>query len=142
MTAQVGDVLRHQDREYAMRALPLEDYLDQTGLPRPFKPAMTCFQRGYMAEWRLSGDRLLLVSIIGDLLDGRPATLANLFPQAWTEWVFADWYSGIIDASYGRTERVHPLMPPVHESTWNIQFRNGRVVSQWQARRDPGSVAT
>lgn len=139
MTRQIQDVLWHQGREYPMQALPLEDYYEQTGVPRPFKTAMTCMQRGYVAEWLLSGNRLLLISLLGELNDGRQASVASIFPQAWASWVFADWYSGIINAGYGRSVSDHPLMPAMHESTWSIQCENGRLVGQWQTHRDLGA---
>ena len=61
----------------------------------PFRFTNTACYRGYQGTWTIDGDRLYLTRIDGTLVDGRVATLADLFPDE-PDRVFAHWFSGEI----------------------------------------------
>lgn len=127
MTAQISEMLLFEGKKVAMLTEPLGDYFDMCGLEPPFRSSSTALWRGYVGNWEIINERLYIVGLHGNLVDGRDATLATVFPD-FPQRVFAHWYSGEIRIPEGRMLRyVHAGYASVFERDLILEMERGLV---------------
>lgn len=133
MTAQVGEILRYDGDTVRMCDTPLGDYFALGG--RFPEPRFDCFSntalwRGYVGTWEVLHERLYLVGLSGELVDGSNASLATLFPD-YSDRVFAHWYSGTIRIPEGGLlEYIHAGFSSRYERDVFLGFQRGFLVSK------------
>lgn len=136
MTAQFGEILRHEGETVSMCDTPLGDYFALGGR-RPDHDfdtfGCTALWRGYVGTWEIVDGRLYLVGLSGDFEDGTPVSLAAVFPD-YPDRVFAHWYSGRIRIPEGKLLKyVHMGFASRYERDVFLEFRNG-VLSSTETR--------
>lgn len=100
MNAQLGEVFRMDNAHYMIAETPLSPLFSQIKTPPHFiAPSAQC-QRGYFGKWELIGDALYMTGFRGFFEDHEEVDLNFLFPQQ--EYVFAEWFSGIITIPFGQ----------------------------------------
>lgn len=102
MTAQIAEVLLHNEARYRLCTEPLNRYLELAGKPHLFAETASgtvssCW-RGYRGTWELNEDRLYLVELVDAF--GSPISFEILFP-GYPDRVFAHWYSGQLHCTDG-----------------------------------------
>ncbi|MFT5665692.1 MAG: hypothetical protein ACI9JR_003101 [Gammaproteobacteria bacterium] len=95
MTAQMGERLDYQGKEYSMCSEPLNKYFAYGGDKPEFGRVSTALWRCYIGSWEIIDNRLYMTGISASLEDGTAVKLEMLFP-GFTDLVFAHWYSGTL----------------------------------------------
>ena len=127
MTNQIPEMLLFEGKKVAMFTEPLGDYFDMCGLEPPFRSTSTALWRGYVGSWEIINERLYIIGLDGNLVGGRDATLATVFPD-FPERVFAHWYSGEIRIPEGRVlRRVYAGYASVFERDLIFELERGVV---------------
>jgi len=101
MTAQSGENLLYEGKDYSMCSEPLNQYFELSGVTPNFESPSTDLWRGYVGSWSIIENRLYLVNLIGFNKDGTESNLSVLFPK-YPERVFAHWYSGTLRIPDGK----------------------------------------
>lgn len=128
MTAQCGEALRYQGKDYNMGTEPLEMYFELTGARPDFQPAHTGLWRCYIGGWEIIDDRLYLVEIAASLKEGSEVTLETIFP-GFPDRVFAHWFSGVIRIPQGKLLKyVHMGYGSTYERDHLLHLEQGVVV--------------
>lgn len=136
MTAQVQEALRFRGKDYGMAACPLEGAF-HTLRPRPaFVFPHTACWRGYVGTWEVRDDRLHLVDLAGQVVDGetqghRHCGLADVFPEAPSSGgVFADWVTDWLRVPDGEMlHYVHMGFGSQYERDLFLGVHLGRLVA-------------
>lgn len=119
MTVQICELVVCGGDRYLMRMRPLDAYFKLLGKKPVFIVKSSMCWAGYQGTWEIKNDALHLISLDSEIedapwinneedqshypFDGKvrrlchPATLDEIFPDH-TGTVFADWYSGQIEA--------------------------------------------
>ena len=100
MTEQAAEILFVAGHEFAMDALPLDDYFSQGGHNPGFVFESTDLWRGYVGTWEIADNQLYLIKLEGTLDDGSAASPSRVF-RSQSDRVPAWWYSGTLRAPVG-----------------------------------------
>ena len=95
MTAQTGENLHFEEKNYSMCTEPLNQYFMLSGVYPEFEEPSTDLWRGYIGSWEIIENRLYLVYLKGFNRDGTESDLSALFPE-YPDRVFAHWYCGTL----------------------------------------------
>ncbi len=95
MTPQNKELLDFEGREVSIDSEPLSAYFVLMDIDPGFEAGGVELNRGYRGVWEIDEDRLYLVQLEANLIDGTKANLQSIFPES-PDRVFADWYSGAI----------------------------------------------
>ncbi len=76
------DCITIDGKSFKMCSQPLSEYLKVCAPSLQFKVCGSFNWRGYVAEWMLQDDGLYLTNVHGDLLNGPPIAVSDLFPFA------------------------------------------------------------
>jgi hypothetical protein len=101
MTAQTRERLTYQGESLGMCTSPLSDFFAYSGNWPRFARTDTSLWRHYIGTWEIVNDRLYLIGLQATMMDGKPATLATVFPD-FPDRVFAHWYSGELRVPQGK----------------------------------------
>ena len=122
MTAQIRDALKYNGETYFLASEPLREYLYQEGIE--FSGFTTACWRGYVATWEIKADKLFMVSMRGNIKEGKKVDLSYLFPDQ--SEVFAEWFTGEIKIPHGELlEYVHMGYGSVYEKEMYLSFEKG-----------------
>ena len=101
MTAQIGENLRYEGKDYSMCTEPLNQYFELGGAAPKFESPSSALWRGYIGKWEIIENRLYLIELEGFLEDEIKVTLEALFPN-YPKRVFVHWYCGILRLPEGK----------------------------------------
>ncbi len=141
-TAQQGDKLLIDGKEYAIFTNPLEPYLQENPEKLPKSDVVsTGLWRGYVATWEVRNQNLLLVDV--EILQSvkKPgesefstelkSVMAQMFPGE--KEVPARWFSGNMIVPDGKPVRyVHMGYASTYEKYILMRFEKGAVTRQWK----------
>ena len=144
-TAQQGDKLSMDGKEYSIYTNPLEPFLEKNPgkLPKSTVTS-TSLWRGYVATWTVKDGHLLLtdVQILHVISQSKKqgwetemrSVMKQMFPGQ--KEVFATWYTGHIVVPDGElVNYVHMGYASVYEKYILLRIENGVVSRQWNASR-------
>lgn len=130
MAAQIPETLRYDGETHVMCTNPLDAFLALSGQDPGFKTISTSLWRGYLGQWEITGKRLYLIGLRGRLVDGRPATIASLFP-GYGERVFAHWFTGLLRLPQGRPLKlIHDGYDTPFERDLLLTVQRGKMVAR------------
>lgn len=132
MTAQIAEVLHMGGEVHSLCAHPLGPYFELAGITSPFDDfRCTALWRGYVGTWKITHDRLYLISLKGWLVDSDdPCGMEALFP-GFPERVFAHWFTGELRIPQGgMLEYQHMGYRSRYERDLFIMVRDGQVTSE------------
>ena len=130
MTAQLPERLRLDGQDRALLSQPLDAYFRSSGHWPILPHGGTALGRGYVGQWEVTADRLYLVSLHGQCLDGTPFTLDGVFP-GYPDRVFAHWYSGELRVALGACVRpVNQGFQSSYERELFLEVRRGVITGQ------------
>lgn len=134
MTLQSVERLQLEGVTLGFREAPLDQWFELSRTPPPFEIVTNLCRRGYHGDWELVGDRLYLVALSAELIDGSRASLGTLFPGH-PERVFAHWYTGEI--TLYRANRLDSVrqQPEVDDATELVLDLTFGVVTARTLRR-------
>jgi hypothetical protein len=140
MTAQIGERLHYNGKDYSMAAQPFDVYLEKNNI----RTASNCTAnwRGYYGSWEITDDKLFLVSISANILkeckeqgflhrreDYSTVDLDFFFPGQ--KKVFAEWFSGEIRIPCGEMlHYVHMGYGSTFEQDLFLEFKDGVLVNK------------
>ena len=125
MTAQFSEDLMYEGQVLSMQTEPLAPWLDALPEPLQFEEFCTACWRGYIGSWEIINDRLYLVGISANWLDGTPVHLEQLFP-GYEQRVFAHWFTGMIRCAQGELLKyVHGGFGSTYERDLLLYFTDG-----------------
>lgn len=116
MTIQVPDLIYYEGRRRELYATPLESYFDRGGVRPAMESSYSALWRGYVATWRLEGNRLFLVHLAPGIADSTKLTVGTLFPGQGRR-VLATWFTGRLRIGHGR------CVAPLHGDGWSARER-------------------
>lgn len=137
MTCQIPEEIDYQNQTLPCYSDPLRKRLPEaTGInvgvcdsPYPFEVSCSALWRGYIGHWRIDNNRLYLVELKGTRSDGKPASLATIFPDS-SGPVFADWYTGKLVCPRGKViGRIDDVFLNVYEEDVVLRVMAGIVRS-------------
>ena len=132
MTAQFSEVLFYKGQRVAMCSCPLNAFLRLSGFSKYFRRNCSALWRGYVGTWEIVNDRLYLIEVKGEFVDGSPCNLEAIFP-GYPDRVFAHWYSGTLRIPQGKLlKNVHMRFGSVYESDLHIEIQKGIVLNLYQ----------
>jgi hypothetical protein len=65
MTAQCGEILIYEGKEYKMACEPFSQYLQKTKIKLALQATNSSLWRGYLGEWEIINNKLYLIKISG-----------------------------------------------------------------------------
>jgi hypothetical protein len=138
MTAQIGDRIFIDNKEYTLACEPLSSYLYDNKVEKLFTAVNTACYRGYCATWKVVNDKIYLTDIEspsqirsrkGNDSDEPISAMQKLFPGQ-TE-VFAGWVNGTLKIQSGELlEYVHMGYESVYETNICLKFENGVLIEE------------
>lgn len=129
MTAQTPEELLYQGEMESLCTEPLRDYFSRMGIEQPFEAIISTIWRGYIGTWEIIEDRLYLIELSGELLDGSKASLETFFP-GFPHRVFAHWFTGTLYIRQGKLlSYVHMGYASIFERELLIEVEQGVVQS-------------
>ena len=135
MTAQMGERLIYQGKEYSMCTEPLDEYFAYSGERPNFGWESTALWRGYIGSWEIIDNRLYMTALSGSLEDGTEVKLEALFP-GFPDLVFAHWYTGTLHVPDGKLlNYVHAGYGSEYERDILIKVEKG-VVTETTVRQN------
>jgi hypothetical protein len=96
MTAQSGETLMYDGQELCLFTTPLTDYFALGGKNPGFIWLSTDNWRGYDGTWEITGDRLYLVRLKGQVKGFKSISSLEVVFPGFQDRVFAHWYSGTL----------------------------------------------
>jgi hypothetical protein len=138
MTAQVNDRLTYKGQHFALAADPLGGWLARRRNKHiRFKRGTSACWRGYVASWEIVESRLYLVAINAKFVDGRAATLADLFPET-PQRVPATWLTGELRCPTGAMlGYIHSGYSSIYERDLFLRFEQGELVQERTVTNEP-----
>ena len=125
MTAQTYERLTYQGESLGMCTSPLSDFFAYSDSWPRFARTDTSLWRHYIGTWEFVNDRLYLIGLQATMMDGKPATLATVFPD-FPDRVFAHWYSGELRVPQGKLIKcVHMGFRSKYEEDFFLDVANG-----------------
>lgn len=138
MTCQTPERIKYQGQTLPCYSEPLESRLppppvgmnvDDPDSAYPFEVSCSALWRGYVGHWEIADNRLFLVALHGTCADGRPASLASIFPDSRAP-IFADWYTGELKCPRGKLiGKTDDIYLNVYEEDVLLQVVSGIAVS-------------
>lgn len=143
MTAQIGDRIFIDNKEYTLSCEPLSSYLYDNKVEKLFTAVNTACYRGYCAKWKISNGKIYLLDIESPLQlryrndsDEPISAMQNLFPGQ-TE-VFAHWINGVLKIRSGELiEYVHMGYESTYETNIYLKFENGILIEEKTTNNTP-----
>jgi hypothetical protein len=141
MTAQIGEKLRYDGKDYTMAAEPFYSYLEEHNI----RTASNCTAnwRGYYGKWEIKEDKLFLVAISANILKEGKERLRILNPSdiyftvgmdyffPGQEEVFAEWFSGVLRIPCGKMlQYVHMGYGSTFEADLFLEFKDGILINK------------
>lgn len=130
MTKQLAEHIVVDGIECLLLSTPLDSVLGAV----PLVPPHTALWRGYIGEWRIEGDYLLLMGLRAWVpgSDGTPVEVsADVVLPGCTLPVAASWVTSTLRVAAGAELRyVHAGFESTYEHEWLLEVRNGIVVSR------------
>ncbi len=133
MTAQIGDRIFINDKEYSLACEPLSSYLYDNKIEKLFKVISTACYRGYFATWKIEDKKIYLLNIESPWslkrnnqieIEEPVSAMEKLFPGQTK--VFASWVNGRLKINSGELlEYVHMGYESVYETDIYLWFENG-----------------
>lgn len=119
-----------------MCSCPLSVFLNLSNFSRKIRSPNTALWRGYVGTWEIVNNRLYLIALSGEFIDGSPVNLEAIFP-GYPERVFAHWYSGLLRIPQGELLKyVHMGFGSIYKSDLFININKGHVVDVHQEFND------
>jgi len=145
MTAQIGDRIFINNKEYTLACEPISSYLYDNKVEKLFTAVNTACYRGYCATWKLFEGKIYLIDIEspdqlkrmkGNVSDEPVSAMQKLFPGH-TE-VFADWVNGTLKIQSGELlEHIHIGYESVYETNIYLKFENGILIEEKTVKNTP-----
>lgn len=145
MTAQIGDRIFIDNKEYALACEPLSSYLYDNKIEKLFTSVNTACYRGYCAKWKIDNGKIYLLDIEspGQLKrmkendsDEPISAMQKLFPGQ--SEVFAQWVSGVLKIQSGELlEYVHMGYESIYETNIYMKFENGILIDEKTVKNIP-----
>lgn len=139
-TAQVGDILIMDGKQYEIQTNPLSTFLEQNPGRMPKSNVIsTSNWRGYIATWELKDGQLLLqdvtISVGGSGLETEQrSVIAQVFPQK--PPVVAEWFTGNLIIPSGRLKSyVHMGYASTYDNYIIVTIQEGIMLRRWKANR-------
>lgn len=131
-TQQQPDYLYYKEQKLRLNTgwghpSPLETYYSQNNIQSPFKMLHTANYRGHVATWEIKSDKLFLKKISVGGKQSKPEEFhvkSHTSQKPNSEAVFADWFSGVIEASL----IVNSDSRRKYIKTYYIQTQHGNVI--------------
>jgi hypothetical protein len=138
MTAQIGDRIFIDNKEYTLACEPLSSYLYDNKVEKLFTAVNTACYRGYCATWKLFEGKIYLIDIEspsqkrnrkGNDSDEPISAMHKLFPGQ--SEVFADWVKGTLKIQSGELlEYIHMGYESIYETNIYLKFENGVLIEE------------
>jgi hypothetical protein len=136
MTAQVREIIFHNNKKMAMCSCPLQVFFNLSKFSKKIKSPHTALWRGYVGTWEIVNGRLYLIDLSGEFVDGSLVNLEAIFP-GYPERVFAHWYSGVLRIPQGELIKyVHMGFGSTYESDLFLSINKGHVIDSHQEFND------
>jgi len=145
MTAQIGDRIFIDNKEYTLACEPLSSYLYDNKVEKLYTAVNTACYRGYWASWKVVNDKIYLKDIQSPSQirskkendsDEPISAMQKLFPGQ-TE-VFADWVNGTLKIqSGGLLEYIHMGYESLFETNIYLKFENGILIEEKTIKNTP-----
>ena len=143
-TAQAGDLLRIDGKEYEIFSNPLEPFLVLNPDKRPNSEIVsTGLWRGYLATWKIECNRLTVTKV--EVLHQKPSdddTFETEYGDATDAVfpgqrdVFAEWFTGHIVIPTGKLVKyVHMGYASIYKKYLLLRVERGVVTKQWRLNR-------
>ena len=138
MTAQIGDRILIDNKEYTLACEPLSSYLYDNKVEKLFTAVNTACYRGYCATWKVVNDKIYLIDIespsqirskTGSDSGESISAMQKLFPGQ-TE-VFAIWVNGTLIIQFGELLKyIHMGYESICETNIYLKFENGVMIEE------------
>lgn len=145
MTAQIGDGIYINNKEYTLACEPLSSYLYDNKVEKLFTAVNTACHRGYCATWKLFEDKIYLTDIEspsqirskkGNNSDEPISAMQKLFPGQ-TE-AFAVWVNGTLKIQSGELLEYIPMgYESIYETNIYLKFENGILIEEKTVENTP-----
>lgn len=130
MTAQISENLIFGTKHFAMCTEPLDFWLNNSGNHINLQANSSACWRGYIGTWKIINDRLYLIKIKGNSVDGFKLKLKDFFPDN-ADKVFAHWFSGEVRCPYGKIlNYVHMGYASKYENDLYLKFLKGVLINK------------
>ncbi|NIT57334.1 MAG: hypothetical protein GWN00_14210 [Aliifodinibius sp.] len=150
-TEQIPERIVYEGEERYLASFPLEQYFTEEN-PKPewMEPTSTACWRGYVATWKIDGERLYLVEMTreehrkvnGKLKSVDESVFEKLFPGS-KKPLLASWYSGVLQVPAGKP--INPIslgfISALKEKLY-VSIDKGQVVGRKLVVSDPDSSIT
>jgi hypothetical protein len=132
MTAQIGEVLIYNEKQYGMATTPLSSYLINRRDLTLDSPHSACW-RGYVGTWEIQENRLYLLDFRRFIEGSLESDLQFLFPEQ--DKVFAHWFTDTIRLPMGECIYYsHSGYDSVFEKDVFLEFRDGVLISEKEVK--------
>ena len=138
MTAQIGNHIFIDNKEYTLTCEPLSSYLYDNKVEKLFTAVNTACYRGYCAKWRIDNGKIYLIDIEsppqirskkGNDSDEPISTMQKLFPEQCE--AFAHWVNGTLKIQSGELlEHIHMGYESIYETNIFLKFENGILIEE------------
>ena len=138
MTAQIGDRIYINNKEYTLACEPLSSYLYDNKVEKLFTSVNTACYRGYCAKWRIDNGKIYLIDIEspsqirskkGNDSDEPISAMQKLFPGQ--SKVFAHWVNGTLKIQFGELLKyIHMGYESIYETNIYLKFENGVMIEE------------
>ena len=136
MTAQIRERLIFNGNKLELCTCPLNSFLNFSKFSRKFCSPHTALWRGYVGTWEIVDNRLYLIKLSGEFVDGSQVSLEAIFP-GYPDRVFAHWYSGVLRIPQGGLLKyVHMGFGSKYESDLILNIDKGYVINVHQEFND------
>lgn len=143
-TAQAGDKLLMDGKEYSIHTNPLAPYLEKNPGKLPKRTVTSsALWRGYIATWTIKDDHLSLIDVqmmqaTSQSKEGSStemgSVMEHMFPGQ--KEIAADWYTGHIIVPDGKlVNYIHMGYASTYENYILLRVENGVVTRKWKADR-------
>jgi uncharacterized protein (TIGR02996 family) len=128
MTAQMGDQIVYEGKEHFLYSCPLHGYADEEHPLPQFVSPHTANWRGYVAQWAIEKNELLLIGITAWVEDYKEVSWEGVFPRRKPP-IKADWYSGDLRIPRGeQLQYIHMGFASTYEQDVILAIHRGKVV--------------
>ena len=127
MTAQRSDLIFVGIYKYPINTEPLSVYIESMPIKPKFMAPSTACWRGYIATWKIIDSKLYLIELDATTENYAKRDVNFLFPGQ--QKVFAEWFSGTIEAlGGGLIEYHHQGYHSKYKYSYVHTFENGILV--------------
>lgn len=136
ITAQYPDIIKYKGKKYNLNSNPLEPFFEKYPTKRPQGGILsTALWRGYVAEFEIIHDQLVLIDIKIEVYDKETkdeydtkwiSAYDHVFPKTKTKKI--DWYTGILTIPHGKlVDYVHMGYASTYEKYWLLEIKEGNL---------------